>query len=94
MTEPRVAFYLDLITQFVAREMPASEFESTYLLEFKRDPTTWSDQVYRILNGLFLDIDAYVEDDALRDAEDLDLAALTASAERAVASLTALCSDD
>ena len=80
--------YILLIRQFLAGRITASQFEFSYLEVFKNEEETLPEEVYNILNVLFLDVDAYCEDAGLRDEEDLSQEALIASAKRALKKLT------
>lgn len=67
-----IRHYKLMISNFVTHKMDASEFESTYLDTYKNDETRRSESEYALLNGLFLDIDAYCPDPSLRDSDDID----------------------
>jgi len=79
--------YILLITQFVTGELTASQFEVSYLDMFKNESETLPEKTYAALNELFLDVDAYCSDPALRDEEDLDDQELLERAKQALAKL-------
>ena len=83
-----IAKYILLITQFVTGEITASQFETTYLEMFKNETDILPEDVYDVLNNLFLDVDAYCGDPELRDDEDLDDEDLVSSAKEALKKLT------
>ncbi len=81
---PDVSSYVDLIDRFVGRDIPAPDFEKSFLQAMKSERRTLGDPVYPILQELFEDADAYVEQAELRtEPEDLDDEQLLASALRA-----------
>lgn len=84
--------YLALLDAFASGQVPAPAFEEQYLARYKADPFLWSEPVFDVLDRLFADVDAYVADDDLRDAEDGDLddAGLLAAARTALDRLRAL----
>ena len=79
--------YILLLTQFVNSEIAASEFDTLYLEQFKKETETFPEEIYDILNNLFSDVDAYCEDPDLRDDEDLDEDELLISAKKALEEL-------
>ncbi len=79
--------YLRLMEDFLADRLPVASFEREYLDTFSSDDTRWPEPIYQVLNEVFLDVDAYCPDPALRDELDIDEAKLRARVER---SLTAL----
>jgi hypothetical protein len=80
--------YILLITEFVEGAISASQFEIAYLEMFKAETSHLSENVYGVLNNLFLDVDAYCEDPQLRDEEDLNDIQLLASAKTSLERLT------
>mgnify|MGYP001328866952 CR=1 FL=1 len=68
--------YISLMTQFIESNITASDFEAKYLYIFKNESVKLSDEIYFILNDLFIDVDAFCDDIDLRDEEDLDEEAL------------------
>ena len=88
---PDVSPYLNLIDRFIRRDISAPDFEKSFLRAIKSETRTLGDPVYPILQELFEDADAYVEQAELRTApEDLDDEQLLASALRARHALTGL----
>jgi len=88
---PEISSYLDLIDCFVGRDISASDFEKSFLQAMKSEQRTLGDPVYPILQELFEDSDAYVEQAELRtEPEDLDDEQLLASALRARRALRGL----
>jgi hypothetical protein len=83
-----IARYILLLTQFVAGEITADQFEHSYLEMFKSEKEKFPENVYEVLNNLFLDVDAYCGDPSLRDEEDLDDEGLRVSAKEALKKLT------
>ena len=80
--------YILLITQFVAGDVTADQFEASYMDMFKNESREIPDDIYDVLNDLFSDLDVYCGDPDLRDDEDLDESALLSSAEEALRKLT------
>src|ERR1700754_4927689 len=79
-----ISSYMDLIDRFIGRDICAPEFEKSFLRAMKAEQRTLGDPVYPILQELFEDADAYVEQAELRtDPEDLDDEQLLACALRA-----------
>lgn len=76
--------YKVLLNQFVDREVSAPQFEAAFLEMFKNEPSIFPEDIYEILNNLFIDVDAYCEDESLRDDNDLDDEGLLASAKIAL----------
>lgn len=80
--------YILLITQFIAGDIAASQFEMSYMDMFKNEYREFPEDVYDVLNGLFSDVDAYCGDPELRDDEDLDDEQLLGSAKEALKKLS------
>lgn len=80
--------YILIITQFVAGDISASKFETSYLSMFKNETEVFPEHIYDVLNNLFLDVEAYCSDPELRDDEDLDENDLLSSAKDALSNLT------
>jgi len=88
---PHVSSYVDLIDRFIGRDISAPDFEKSFLQAMKSERRTLGDPVYPILQELFEDADAYVEQAELRtEPEDLDDEQLRASALRARHALSGL----
>lgn len=75
--------YIRLIDAFLGGEIDALTFESTYLAKFKSEQCPISHQVFKILDRLFADVDAFCADASLRDENDLDEAGLIEAARKA-----------
>ena len=58
---PDVSSYVDLIDRFIGRDISAPDFEKSFLQAMKSERRTLGDPVYPILQELFEDADAYVE---------------------------------
>lgn len=84
-----IAPYLALIRAFVAGEVGTNEFEGQYLQMFKSDETVRPRRIFRVLDHLFADVDAFVIEDDLREEGDLDEQGLLAAARRALDDLEA-----
>ena len=81
---PNVSSYLELIDRFIGRAISAPDFEKSFLQAMKSERQTLGDPVYPVLQELFEDADAYVEQAELRtEPEDLDDEQLLACALRA-----------
>ena len=88
---PDISSYIDLIDRFIGRDLSAPEFEKSFLQALKVERRTLGNPVYPILQELFEDADAYVEQAELRtEPEDLDDEQLLASALRARQALNGL----
>lgn len=83
--------YTLLITQFVAGELTAPQFEVSYLDMFKNESEVFPECVYVVLNELFFYVDAYCSDPDLRDEEDVDDQELLERAKQALAKLILCC---
>ena len=59
--------YRGLIRRFAIGEISAHVFEAEYLGRFKDDSHQVVGEDFDILDGLFADVDDYVEDPALRE---------------------------
>lgn len=68
-------------------EITAPQFEVSYLNMFKNESEILPEEVYDVLNELFLKVDAYCNDPNLRNDEDLDDHELLESAKEALAKL-------
>lgn len=79
-----VSGYLAVIGKFVDGDIDARTFETEYLHLAKSEQRLLDDDIYAVIQDLFGDADAYVDDPELRtDPEDLDADQLLASARRA-----------
>jgi hypothetical protein len=78
---PDICSYVDLMDRFIARDISAPDFEKSFLQAMKSERRILGDPVYPILQELFEDADAYVEQAQLRtEPEDLNDEQLLASA--------------
>lgn len=59
--------YKQLILNFINQEISATEFEKSYLLLFKSDRSKVGGEKFNILDKLFADVDAFVDDPELRE---------------------------
>lgn len=65
--------YRDLIRLFLSGAVNATAFETLYLSIFASEPLGLAEDVYEVLNGLFLDVDAFCPDPLLRDEQEDDI---------------------
>lgn len=79
--------YKGLISAFTSGGMSSAQFESKYLDMFKAETFQFPEHIFDVLNTLFLDVDAYCADSALRDDEDLGDEELLARAKEALKDL-------
>jgi hypothetical protein len=63
---PNVSSYLDLIDRFIGRGFVAPDFDKSFLQAMKSERRILGDPVYPILQELFEDADAFVEQAELR----------------------------
>ena len=61
---PDLSSYVDLIDRFIARDISAPDFEKAFLQAMKSERRILGDPVYPILQELFEDADAYVEQES------------------------------
>jgi hypothetical protein len=61
----RVGFYIEMISRFVAGEISAAAFKSTFLVEFKNEKVYFDEATYHLLDSLYGDVDAYTDDKEL-----------------------------
>lgn len=81
--------YRNMIERFLNGRLSVADFEAAYLRTFKDDGTRWPEPIYRILNEVFLDVDAYNPYPDGRDEWDIDEAELRSRVERSLATLRA-----
>lgn len=86
----RVSDYIEIIQDFTSGKVSAPLFEERYMAMFKAATAHFPEEIYDVLNDLFLDCDEYVADPSLRDEEDLDDQQLLDRAAGALSRLTAL----
>jgi hypothetical protein len=65
--------YRQLLTDFVAGRISADDFQTEYFERYQNDNRWFPDSIYDIVDGFFADVDAYVEEERLRDPEQGDL---------------------
>ncbi len=83
--------YVILIRTFIEGRIAAPEFETLYLVLFKRDPTHRSADVFGVLDRLFADVDSYVLDPTVRaEVNGLDVDQLRLGASDALERLRSL----
>jgi len=82
-----ISRYILLLMQFVSGKITAAQFERSYLEMFKNEQEVFPENVYEVLNNLFLDVDAYCGDPSLRTKEDLDDDGLRSRAKEALKKL-------
>ena len=63
--------YISLIDGFVHHRVSVSDFESRFLAVFKNDTTLCSEEVFSILNELFIATDSYCGDESIRSEDDI-----------------------
>lgn len=76
-----------LMEAFLIGELPVAAFERQYLDTFSADDTHRPEPLYEILNEVFLDVDAYYPDPAIRGKLDIDEEELRGRVERSLANL-------
>jgi len=69
--EHRLEQYISLLDAFLRESISAVEFERLFLITFKSDTTMWPPALFKILDTLFGDIDAFCADEGLREEGDL-----------------------
>jgi hypothetical protein len=79
-----ISKYISLIQKFFVGDITVAQFEYLYLDMFKNENEELPEDVYEVLNTLFLDVDAYCEDPSLRVEGDLDEESLRVSAKVAL----------
>lgn len=62
----KLAPYLELVSAFVERGMPADEFSLRYLRLYLQDGTAWTDEEFAVLEALFGDAEVFEPDPQLR----------------------------
>ena len=65
-----LAPYVIMVRAFVEGRLAATECENLYLAVFKRDSIERPTEVFRILDRLFADVDAYHPDATVREETD------------------------
>ena len=87
MGNPVTDEFVSLIRSFLDCQIEAGAFEREYLSRFKSEEREIGSPDFFVLDELFAEVDAYCEDDALRDADDLDEAGLREACLRALKKL-------
>ena len=64
--------YVRLMEKLLTGGILLDQFEREYFELFKADETIWGDEEFRILNDVFMDLDSYNADPALRGPGDLN----------------------
>jgi hypothetical protein len=72
MSDMSITKYSDLIRTFLNDEIDAQTFERSYLSLFKNEQSFLPPDAFRVLDGLFADVDAFCPDPELRGDEDLN----------------------
>lgn len=54
--------YVTLLSAFVDRRLSGVEFEAIFFPLYRGDDTHWSHELFRILEGLFFQVDEFYED--------------------------------
>lgn len=87
-----LASYAALIESFLNMHLPLPTFRKEYMTHFLSESTPMTNDAYDILNGLFLDLEAYAEDPDLREDDEatFDEAALRDRAGQALNALRPL----
>jgi hypothetical protein len=81
--------FIELIASFVEGKLDAGSFEKKFL-ELRRSSGDMPEKVEEVVDNLFYDVDAFVEDPALRDEDDIDEEQLRESAQVALKALRLL----
>ncbi len=68
----KLDLYTNLIRDYLNNRISTKCFEYTYLKLFKEETREMSSEEYSIINGLFMDVEAFCDDPTLRDANDID----------------------
>jgi hypothetical protein len=68
-----LAPYRFILEALVREEMSPGDFETEYFEMYAEDPRGSSDEVFDIVDAFFADVDAYVDDEGLRDPAAGDL---------------------
>lgn len=61
----QLAPYLELLSAFVERDLPAVEFEWQFIDRYLNDPTEWTEPEFQALDTLFGAVDAFESDPQL-----------------------------
>ena len=85
--------YLRLLETFQSGRISAEDFETDYLALFKSDNRLFPENVFRILNQLFSDVDMFVSNPEIRGLRDLDHSQLLECSRKAFEALANLLDD-
>lgn len=67
-----IDFYIRLLDQLLEGRVTGDQFQTLYFKIYLGDTREMGDREFRVLDWLFAEVDAYVPDPELRDADDLD----------------------
>lgn len=67
---PEIASYIEIVDHFIGGGISAAEFERSLLSAIKSERRELGGLIYPLLQGLFEDADAYVEEPRLRRGPD------------------------
>jgi hypothetical protein len=82
--------YTQLLSDYVDRRISAEQFSTRFMEEFKNETVIFGDPVFSILDGIFGDADAFCDDPALMDEDDLTDEQLHERCKVALAKLVAI----
>jgi hypothetical protein len=88
---PELRPYRELIGAFVRGDLSVAAFESQFLQCYLHDDTEWAPAEFDLLDGLFADVDEFVDDPRLRaEVGGLDAETLRQRAADALTKLNAM----
>jgi hypothetical protein len=90
MSDSILTDYVTLIGSFVSKEIGAEDFEKQYLKMFKTQSGFLPNNIFKILDGLFGDVDAFCADPELCDEDNLNEEQLREKCARALKQLHGL----
>ncbi|MEX0921895.1 MAG: colicin immunity domain-containing protein [Rhodovibrionaceae bacterium] len=85
--------YIKLLESYTSHNISSLEFETQYLKLFKIEPEGMPEDIYDLLNNLFINVDAYCDNSSIRDEEDLGPHELLDSARETLGKLRSLCKE-
>ncbi|MGV3772584.1 MAG: colicin immunity domain-containing protein [Verrucomicrobiales bacterium] len=68
----KVAFYQNLISDYLSGQIPVHDFEIAYMNAFKSDNHHYGYPLFDILNEVFTDLDAFQADPEVRGFLEID----------------------
>jgi hypothetical protein len=68
-----IGSYRGLLEQLVSGGISADEFQTRYFKIYLADDSDFSDEVFVVVDSFFAEVDAYVDDERLRDESQGDL---------------------